>query len=845
MNVRTTLLTISLLIITLFTQAQNSFYLDKIYTTEKSVPVSMPFMIDSVNMKGAKFDKKELMQTFIALPNVSAFTEELRADVTYEYFFLPKAQQESRFHFMAFQLTTDKYAKVKVKVTSPGMFELYADGKKEIAKSTIEDSLKLAKVLDKELNMTPGTTSFVIKYLSLPSNVAPEGVKIAIETSKSDSLTKVQVGYNGKRLVTIEDIAGGTRLTGTKISPNGQFVILSYKTVDKEGKTVYRYELLNTKTNLRMYIGSRALSWMPKSNLMYYTEKIGDELQLRTINPENMESKVLREDISSGSFYFTPDEKSLIFNELEKAEAKKGDLNRLLSPEDRRPGYSDRYFIYKFDIESGLKQRLTYGKQSTILNDISGDSRYILFTTNKETLTESPYQNTSMFRLDMQTMKLDTLFTNEFFIYSGQFSPDGKNVLIDASPAAFNKIGSNLNDGETPNGYDRGVYIMDIASKQIDPITKNFAPSVNKSYWNRVDNMIYLNVVDKDYENIYCYNPLQKRMDKVNLPEDVIRQFSLADNSATAAYLGTSLSNPARGYLLDLKSLKSVLIDDSYKTELEKLDLGEVKDWNFTASDGSLINGRYYLPPNFDGTKKYPLIVYYYGGTTPVARTFDYPYPMHVYAAMGYVVYVIQPSGAIGFGEEFSARHVNAWGKRTADEIIEGTKLFAKEHSFVNDKKIGCIGASYGGFMTMYLQTQTDLFAAAVSHAGISALSSYWGEGYWGYTYSSVASAGSYPWNNKELYIEQSPLFNADKIHTPLLLLHGTEDTNVPIGESIQMYTALKVLGRPVEFIQVKGENHGILNYKKRIEWNHSIYAWFAKWLKDDTLWWNSMYPKN
>ena len=87
-------------------------------------------------------------------------------------------------------------------------------------------------------------------------------------------------------------------------------------------------------------------------------------------------------------------------------------------------------------------------------------------------------------------------------------------------------------------------------------------------------------------------------------------------------------------------------------------------------------------------------------------------------------------------------------------------------------------------------------------------------------------------------------MFSADKVNTPLLLLHGTEDTNVPIGESIQMFTALKILGKPVAFIQVKGENHGIREYKKRIEWNYSIYAWFAKWLQDDPSWWNSLYPQ-
>lgn len=138
------------------------------------------------------------------------------------------------------------------------------------------------------------------------------------------------------------------------------------------------------------------------------------------------------------------------------------------------------------------------------------------------------------------------------------------------------------------------------------------------------------------------------------------------------------------------------------------------------------------LPPNFDPNKKYPLIVYYYGGTTPTERGISNPYCAQLFASRDYVVYVINPSGTIGYGQEFSARHVNAWGKRTADDIIEGTKQFCKEHPFVNDKKIGCLGASYGGFMTQYLQTQTDIFAAAVSHAGISNVTSYWGEGYWG-----------------------------------------------------------------------------------------------------------------
>lgn len=332
------------------------------------------------------------------------------------------------------------------------------------------------------------------------------------------------------------------------------------------------------------------------------------------------------------------------------------------------------------------------------------------------------------------------------------------------------------------------------------------------------------------------------RFELFNIPEDLIKSFSISTGSSVLLCYGQSVSNADRLYSYNLKSKEVKCLYDLSTEKTRGLILGETGDWNFTSSDGTTITGRFYLPPDFDSTKKYPMLVYYYGGTSPTTRAMEFTYSMHLFASQGYVVYTLNPSGTTGFGQEFSARHVNAWGKRTADEIILGTKLFYREHSYIDSTKVGCFGASYGGFMTQYLQTQTDIFAAAVSHAGISSITSYWGEGYWGIGYCSVANADSYPWNNPELFVEQSPLFNADKIKTPLLLLHGNKDTNVPIGESIQMYNALKILGRPVEFIIVDGENHGISEYNKRIKWHQTMSAWFSKWLMGDNSWWEAMY---
>ena len=146
--------------------------------------------------------------------------------------------------------------------------------------------------------------------------------------------------------------------------------------------------------------------------------------------------------------------------------------------------------------------------------------------------------------------------------------------------------------------------------------------------------------------------------------------------------------------------------------------------------------------------------------------------------------------------------------------------------------------------MTQYLQTMTDIFAAAISHAGISDHTSYWGNGYWGYSYSEVSMAESYPWSNPDLYVKQSPLYNAHKITTPILFLHGDEDTNVPPAESIQMFTALKLLGKDTALVEVSGQNHHILDFDKRQKWQDTIFAWFAKYLQDNPQWWDSLYPE-
>ena len=813
----------------------------------KPIVLHKPLLLDSVNLKKEKFSDELMLSSAISFPKHEHFANKLTADTT-GYFYFEKVEADYAFHLLSFYLAGDNYGKAKLTVTSPNILEVYINGEKKASKSNATDSISNAGSAEATLDGMLNNSRVVIKLLaSIENPFDSAAVKIEVKPAEEDSLLSISFSDNPSRRIDIKDILEGKRVNSSSISPSGRFVLLQISETLTGGDTKRYNEVYDTKqkrTLIYEAANRTQLKWMPITDKLSFVYDSENGRSLVTLDPLTMESNVIAENLPKENFNIAPDEKSMFYSSKEtlSLEGPKN-LKRLLAPDDRQPTYRDRYFIYQYLFDSGLSQQITFGRETASLNDVSNDGKLLLFSTSKEDLTERPFRKSSMYKLNLESMEVDTLWENKAFVSSALFSPDNQELLISGSPEAFNGTGQNVDNDQIANSYDTQAFIMDLETKKIDPITKNFNPTIDSQQWSRVDNLIYFRVQDRDRENVYSYNPKSRKYTKLNFNEDVIRSFDLASNSEWASYTGVSTSNSNRSYVVNLKNDKSDLISDPYNERLSNITLGEVKDWNFKSSFGDEIEGRYYLPPNFDPNKKYPLIVYYYGGTSPTQRIFESTYPLHVYAAQDYIVYTLQPSGTTGYGQEFSARHVNAWGIQTADEIIEGTKAFVAAHSFVDGEHIGCIGASYGGFMTQYLQTQTDIFSAAVSHAGISNITSYWGEGYWGYTYSSGASAGSYPWNNQEMYINQSPLFHADKIKTPLLLLHGTVDTNVPMGESIQMYTALKLLGKEVEFIQVEGENHAIYDYDKRISWNNAIYAWFAKWLKDDARWWDSMYP--
>ena len=773
--------------------------------------VMMPAAADTVDVQGKKFDDK----SFLKAVSLSAPVTR-----TFEGAVLPSLDDSRSVGVLTFYVNNPSYLKGKIEVKGPKQSQLYIDEQEA----------------DGTLSLAPDHHVFAVKYLA--EAAAADSIQVTIDANLPVAYT-----LDVRHPYVFKDLTDGKRIRNTRLSADGAYIVMSYQTTESGGATSWSYELREVKTGRLLSLLPKSVVWLPKTVAYLDEETFNGHRSLYKVDPLTGMRTLFAKDIPEGRYEVSPTEDYLILSLEEEGPKEDPGVYEVLEMDDRQPGWRKRNYLAKYDIATGITQRLTFGPRNTYLSDISADGTRLLVGAAYSRLGKRPTEVSDALIIDLRTLKADTLFVSEGFVGRGLFSPDGRQILFSGTPEAFNRIGCQLPASLTPSMVEMELFAYDLATRQVTPLTKDFDPSISMADWSKADGQIYFTAEDRDYVRLFSLNPKTGAITRQPAGGDYVYNIGLAAQAPVITYLSYETMAPASAYVLNLKTRKQQTVFDGRSLIAETI-LGTCEDWNFESSRGYTVYGRLYLPADFDASRQYPMIVNYYGGCSPTSRYFESRYPAQYWNSLGYVVYVIQPSGATGFGQEWASRHVNTAGRGPADDIIEGTKKLCATHPFINARKIGCIGASYGGFMTMYLQTVTDIFACAVSHAGISNHTSYWGEGYWGYNYSEVSMANSYPWSHRQLFVDQSPLFNADKIHTPLLLLHGTGDTNVPLVESLQMFTALKLLGREVALVEVEGENHHILDYDKREKWVATQMAWFAKWLQDDPTWWEALYPK-
>lgn len=255
--------------------------------------------------------------------------------------------------------------------------------------------------------------------------------------------------------------------------------------------------------------------------------------------------------------------------------------------------------------------------------------------------------------------------------------------------------------------------------------------------------------------------------------------------------------------------------------------IGRTEHVTWKAPDGKSIEGWAILPPNFDSTKKYPLILDIHGGPHLMYGV-EFQHQMQMFASRGFVVLYANPRGSTGYGEDFGNIIHTRYPGDDYDDLMGGVDAMVAK-GYVDPKKLYVTGGSGGGLLTAWIVTKTDRFAAAVSQYPVTNWFTQTGSADIGLLMTRWM--GAMPYDNPQQYISRSPSFFANKVKTPTMVLTGEEDWRTPISQSEEFYFLLKQRGVDTVLVRFPRENHGIRGAfpSHRILKVEHILQWFEK----------------
>jgi dipeptidyl aminopeptidase/acylaminoacyl peptidase len=328
------------------------------------------------------------------------------------------------------------------------------------------------------------------------------------------------------------------------------------------------------------------------------------------------------------------------------------------------------------------------------------------------------------------------------------------------------------------------------------------------------------------------------RAERVSTGPKASFSISLSDDGRRAAYKSVEARTMGEVALMDVASGRVAAITD-VNPELREFALGELKPIMWRSFDGMEIWGLLLTPSGAPSGRRLPTLVYVHGGpgggfTYGLFPQFMHlvsqvdPYPTAAMAALGYAVLFPMPRGGAGYGEAGQRAIVNAWGEGDYKDIMRGVDHLIAE-GIADPDRLGIMGASYGGYMTNWIVTQTGRFKAASAGASLSDLSDtfYLSEGG-----EFMVGYFKRPWENRASYEAHSPLTFAERVTTPLLIQHGEADPRVPIAGAWKFYRALKAMGKNVEFEIYPRGGHVLREPMLQREQMRRNLEWFTKWIR-------------
>jgi dipeptidyl aminopeptidase/acylaminoacyl peptidase len=453
-----------------------------------------------------------------------------------------------------------------------------------------------------------------------------------------------------------------------------------------------------------------------------------------------------------------------------------------------------RSHLVVIDAKTGDAKQITDGDDWNDLDPHwSPDSTRIAFVSDRTGHEFDTSHNADVWVIAAAGGALARISDHEGPDRSPRWSPDGRRILF---------LGSA--DEEDPPQF---FLASAEGGKPSVAVAKNFDQLVAEMSWAEHGKAIYFGSGVKGETHLFRLDVASGAVTQLTTGARNVHGLAVDEATSKMAYLANDFEHLEDLYVRDEPTARERQITHANATLWSKLELAKVERIPYKAADGWAIDGFLVKPAGWQAGKKYPMVLSIHGGPAGMYGV-DWYQEFQVYAARGWAVFFCNPRGSTGYGKAFQRGVAREWGGKAYTDIMTGVDEALKRNPWIDRDRLGVTGGSYGGFMTNWIETQTDRFKAAVTLRSISNFVS--DDGTRDGAYGHERDFGGDIFQNYDEYWKYSPLRLIANVKTPTLVLHSENDFRVPIEQGEQWFRALQHYHVTSELVIFPRENHNL-----------------------------------
>ena len=659
---------------------------------------------------------------------------------------------------------------------------------------------------------------------------------------------------SAKHPISFTDLISMHRVAEPQVSPDGKWVAYTVATPDMEAnRNASNIWIVATAGSAEMQLTRSGHDsspvWSPDGKMLAFISSRSGNSQVYLLSMDGGEPHPLTK-LSTGAdmVKWSSDGKTIAFTSSVYPDCKDDDCNSKRDAEKEKSkvkahvaehllyrhwthwseGKRSHVFVVAAD-GSTAPRDLTAGADYDIPPDersgpgdisFSPDGKELCFTAVTDKM-EAVSTNADLFIVPVAAGESKRITTQPGFDGNPVYSPDGKYIAYHAQLTAEYEA-------------DRWrMMLYDRASGKNENLSESFDRSANELAWSPDSKTIYFTAEDETLQPVYAMAARTGAEPKKIIADTYNTAISFSADGKTLTFERTSLTMPAEVFVAAGDGSNVRQLTHQNDKLLATLDMNAAETFWFEGAEKTKVQAMLIRPPNFDATKKYPLLVLLHGGPqTMWSNAWGYRWNAQVFSAAGYVTLMINRRGSTGYGQKFTDEITNDWGGKAYVDVMNGVDSTLKKYSFIDGTRMAAAGGSYGGYMADWIATHSGRFKAIVSHASVYDKVSMWAtEELW---FEEHDMQGA-PWTNPESYKKWSPSTYAGelgKYKTPTLVIAGEKDYRVPYTQSLEFFNALQRQSVPSKLVVFLDEGHWVLKPQNSQFWYKTFLDWLATYVK-------------